>query len=285
MLSGVGNYDKTDKNVELMLTIDEDFYTSNKVTLKGTRTDIDGKKNEITFDDFAPNRSKVSELKELFDKDGIYDIEVTSSDKAGNKSTKKVHFTIDTTPPKIGDLSKYDKKMLREFKWDIDLNKLVTDLTVCEITLYLDGVEYDGVSPIEDGSHVLKVEAVDEMGHKSSKEVTFVLDSKGPNIIVSNVEDQDVFYEAKDIGVSVQLDEDMLDEVQLNGSAVTVTDNQATMKIDKKGDYTLTAKAHDEAGNESSIDMEFTYASEINLLLIGIIAGAVIVLLLLIRFS
>ncbi len=280
VLSGVGNYDKTDKNVELMLTIDEDFYTSNKVTLKGTRTDIDGKKNEITFDDFAPNRSKVSELKQLFDKDGIYDIEVTSVDKAGNKSTKNVHFTIDKTPPKIGDLSKYDKKMLREFKWDIDLNKLVTDLTVCEITLYLDGVEYDGVSPIEDGSHVLKVEAVDEMGHKSSKEVTFVLDSKGPNIIVSNVEDQDVFYEAKDIGVSVQLDEDMLDEVQLNGSAVTVTDNQATMKIDKKGDYTLTAKAHDEAGNESSISIKFTFGSEMNLWMIIGIAGGIILLLL-----
>ncbi|MBO5609179.1 MAG: Ig-like domain repeat protein [Eubacterium sp.] len=280
VLSGVGNYDKTDKNVELMLTIDEDFYTSNKVTLKGTRTDIDGKKNEITFDDFAPNRSKVSELKQLFDKDGIYDIEVTSVDKAGNKSTKNVHFTIDKTPPKIGDLSKYDKKMLREFKWDIDLNKLVTDLTVCEITLYLDGVEYDGVSPIEDGSHVLKVEAVDEMGHKSSKEVTFVLDSKGPNIIVSNVEDQDVFYEAKDIGVSVQLDEDMLDEVQLNGSAVTVTDNQATMKIDKKGDYTLTAKAHDEAGNESSISIKFTFGSEMNFWMIIGIAGGIILLLL-----
>lgn len=280
VLSGVGNYDKTDKNVELILTIDEDFYTSNKVTLKGTRTDIDGKKNEITFDDFAPNRSKVSELKQLFDKDGIYDIEVTSVDKAGNKSTKNVHFTIDKTPPKIGDLSKYDKKMLREFKWDIDLNKLVTDLTVCEITLYLDGVEYDGVSPIEDGSHVLKVEAVDEMGHKSSKEVTFVLDSKGPNIIVSNVEDQDVFYEAKDIGVSVQLDEDMLDEVQLNGSAVTVTDNQATMKIDKKGDYTLTAKAHDEAGNESSISIKFTFGSEMNIWMIIGIAGGIILLLL-----
>ena len=73
-----------------------------------------------------------------------------------------------------------------------------------------------------------------------------------------------------------------LDEVTLNGESVALSNNQATIKIDKKDDYTLTAKAHDEAGNESSIDMEFTYASEINLLLIGIIAGAVIVLLLLI---
>ena len=282
ILSGVGNYDTTDKEVELVVTVDEEFYSSNKVTLTGTRIDIDGKKNPITFKDFVTNRQKVSELKELFNKDGIYDIEVTSTDKAGNSSSKKVHFTIDTTPPEIGDLSKYDGKMLKEFKWDIDLDKLVRDLTVCEITLYMDGVEYDGVSPIEDGSHVLKVEAVDEMGHKSSKEVTFVLDTKGPNIIVSNVEEGDKFYEEREISVSVQLDEDVLDEVTLNGESVALSNNQATIKIDKKDDYTLTAKAHDEAGNESSIDMEFTYASEVNLLLIGIIAGAVIVLLLLI---
>ena len=72
----------------------------------------------------------------------------------------------------------------------------------------------------------------------------------------------------------------MLDEVQLNGSAVTVTDNQATMKIDKKGDYTLTAKAHDEAGNESSISIKFTFGSEMNLWMIIGIAGGIILLLL-----
>ena len=280
VLSGVGNYDMTDKNVELMVTVDEDFYTTNKVTLKGTRTDIDGKKNPITFNDFNPNRTKISEMKQLFDKDGIYDIEVTSTDRAGNSSSKKVHFTIDTEAPKIGDLSKYDGVKLREFKWDIDLDKLVTDLTVCDISLYLDGVEYDGVSPIEDGSHVLKVVAVDEMGHKSEKEVSFILDSKGPNIIVSNVEDQDLFYEARDISVSVQLDEDTLDNVKLNGKDVAVTDNQASMSIDKKGEYTLEAMAHDEAGNESSIKISFEFGSETNIWLIIGIAGGIILLLL-----
>ena len=280
VLSGVGNYDMTDKNVELMITVDEDFYTSNKVTLKGTRTDIEGKKNPITFNDFNPNRTKISEMKQLFDKDGIYDIEVTSTDKAGNSSSKKVHFTIDTEAPKIGDLSKYDGVKLREFKWDVDLDKLVTDLTVCDIGLYLDGVEYDGVSPIEDGSHVLKVVAVDEMGHKSEKEVTFILDSKGPNIIVSNVEDQDLFYEAREIGVSVQLDEDVLDNVTLNGKTIAVNDNQATMNIDKKGDYTLEAMAHDEAGNEASVKLTFTYGSETSIWWIIAIAGGAILLLL-----
>ena len=82
-----------------------------------------------------------------------------------------------------------NRKFNMGIEWDINLDELVRDLTVCEINVYMDGALYDGTSEIADGSHVLRVEAIDELGHKSFKEVTFVLDTKGPNIIISNVED------------------------------------------------------------------------------------------------
>ena len=281
LLSGVKNYDKTDKNVELTITIEEAFYTSNRVTLSGTRTDIDGKSHKIDFDDFATNRTKISQLQQMFKEDGIYDITVTSTDKAGNSSSKTVHFTIDTTDPVIGDLSKYDGVKLNNFKWDVDLDELVKDLTVCDIKLYLDGALYDGTSDIEDGSHVLKVEATDELGHSSSKEVTFVLDSKAPNIIVMNVEEGDNLLESTDITVTVELDEDSLDTVTLNDKAINIANNEGKITVNEKGDYVLNATAHDEAGNVSSVEIKFSYGKQTNLLFIGIIAGAAILLLLL----
>lgn len=281
LLSGVKNYDKTDKNVELTVTIEEAFYTSNRVTLSGTRTDIDGKSHKIDFDDFATNRTKISQLQQMFKEDGIYDITVTSTDKAGNSSSKTVHFTIDTTDPVIGDLSKYDGVKLNNFKWDVDLDKLVKDLTVCDIKVYLDGALYDGTSDIEDGSHVLKVEATDELGHSSSKEVTFVLDSKAPNIIVMNVEEGDNLLESTDITVTVELDEDSLDTVTLNDKAINIANNEGKITVNEKGDYVLNATAHDEAGNVSSVEIKFSYGKQTNLLFIGIIAGAAILLLLL----
>jgi hypothetical protein len=281
LLSGVKNYDKTDKNVELTITIEEAFYTSNRVTLSGTRTDIDGKSHKIDFDDFATNRTKISQLQQMFKEDGIYDITVTSTDKAGNSSSKTVHFTIDTTKPVIGDLSKYDGVKLNTFKWDVDLDELVKDLTVCDIKLYLDGALYDGTSDIEDGSHVLKVEATDELGHSSSKEVTFVLDSKAPNIIVMNVEEGDNLLESTDITVTVELDEDSLDTVTLNDKSIDIANNEGKITVNTKGDYVLNATAHDEAGNVSSVEIKFSYGKQTNLLFIGIIAGAAILLLLL----
>ncbi|MCR5225982.1 MAG: hypothetical protein K6E27_02060 [Eubacterium sp.] len=279
MLSGVSNYDKTDKNVTLNISVDEAFYSSNKVTLTGTRTDIDGKKTNIDFNQFVTNRTKISNLEQLFEEDGIYDITVTSTDKAGNTSSKSLHFTIDTTDPEIGDLSKYDGVKTNKFEWDIDLDDLVKDLTVCDISVYMDGSLYDGTSEIADGSHVLRVEAVDELGHKSFKEVTFVLDTKAPNIIISNVEDGDRLLESTDVTVTVEIDEDILDTVSLNDKSVTVTDNKATLTINSKGKYRINATAHDEAGNTSSTEIEFSFGKQMNIKLIAIIAGAAILLL------
>lgn len=286
-LSGVKNYDITDKNVTLGVTIDEAFYTTNNVVLNGTREDIDGKVEKLKFEDVAFNRGKLTNFEKIFKEDGIYDIEVSSTDKAGNKDEKSVHFTIDTTAPEIGDLSKYDGTVLNKFEWNEDLDKLVKDLTVCDITIYLDGVEYDGMSDIEDGTHVLKIVATDEMKHTTTKEYTFLLDTKGPNIIVSGIEEGQRVVDPTDIAVSVQLDEDTLDTVQLNGKAIDVADNEAKLTVNKKGSYTITATAHDEAGNNSSVELHFNYGSKINWLLIAIIGGGVlliaIILLLLLR--
>ena len=145
---------------------------------------------------------------------------------------------------------------------DINLDEIVTDLTVCQVRMYLNGSEYDGMADIEDGSYTLLITAEDELGHKSEKSATFVLDTKEPIFIVTGVEDGEIRNDNYNIEVSLQLDEDTLDEVKLNDKVITVKNNVATFDVTDKGEYELYMKATDEAGNEATQTIKFTFGEE-----------------------
>ena len=284
-LNGVMNYDKTDDDVTMGITVDEVFFSSNKVVLSGTRQDIDGVKHKIDFNAFNVNGSKVSNFEQIFKEDGIYDITVTSTDRAGNSTTKQVHFTIDRTAPVINEIDKYADKNLSSFKWDIDSNKLVRDLTVCNIAIYMDGVEYDGTSDLSEGAHVLRVTATDELGHTTEKEVSFILDSGAPNILVSGVEEGQYLKVPTQITVSVQLDSDKLTKVTLNGEEIQIVDGVATFTVDTRKAYTLKAEAVDDAGNVSSLEMNFNFGERFPWWILIAIGGALLLIFLILLFS
>ncbi len=265
-LSGVNNYDSTDGAVSISAIIKDEFYASKKVSIQGTRTDAAGKKTALSFSPFAATANPTT-INDTFSEEGIYDITLTATDIAGNVTSNSVHFTIDTSKPVIGDLSKYDgktfnAKTFEELGLDINLDELVSDLTVCQVRMYLNGSEYDGMADIEDGSYTLLITAEDELGHKSEKSATFVLDTKEPIFIVTGVEDGEIRNDNYNIEVSLQLDEDTLDEVKLNDKVITVKNNVATFDVTDKGEYELYMKATDEAGNEASQTIKFTFGEE-----------------------
>ena len=279
-LAGVKNYDKTSDDVTLGITVDETFFTSNKVSLKGTRVDIDGVKNDVTFADFVTNSSKVSKFEQMFKEDGIYDITVTSTDKAGNSTTQKIHFTKDTTDPEIKNIEKYDGTKTNSFTWSNNAEDMVRDLTVCNIKVYMDGVEYNGLSDLADGSHVLRVVATDELGHTTDKEVSFILDTIAPNILISGVEEGQYLKEATQISVSVQIDEDTLTRVTLDGREIDIVDGVATFTVNQRGSYHLLVEAIDEAGNVSTKQLSFNFGEKFPLW-IFIVGGSGLLLMLL----
>ena len=265
-LSGVNNYDSTDGAVSISAIIKDEFYASKKVSIQGTRTDAAGKKTALSFSPFAATANPTT-INDTFSEEGIYDITLTATDIAGNVTSNSVHFTIDTSKPVIGDLSKYDgktfnAKTFEELGLDINLDELVSDLTVCQVRMYLNGSEYDGMADIEDGSYTLLITAEDELGHKSEKSATFVLDTKEPIFIVTGVEDGEIRNDNYNIEVSLQLDEDTLDEVKLNDKVITVKNNVATFDVTDKGEYELYMKATDEAGNEATQTIKFTFGEE-----------------------
>ena len=273
----VKNYTSTKKPVEFGVSLTEGFFKSNNVTLKGTRTDLNGKSEDLKFDSYNFNGQKESDFKQTFKKDGIYDITVSAKDKAGNKSFKKVHFTIDNTKPVIGDLKEYDGTVVNKFSLSANDKNLYSDLTSCNVKIYLDGVEYDGVSDIEDGSHTIRVTASDELGNEAEKEATFVLDTKAPNILITGVKDGDTVKDPVTVNASVQLKDDVLESVTLNGKAENTNSNSANFTVNKKGTYKIVAKAHDKAGNKSTVEITFNYGSKFNWAVFGIVLGAVVV--------
>ncbi len=276
-LEGPENYAKTTEAVMISMTVVDDFYLQKQVTIVGTRTDEAGKVNNIDFGSVnqAGNPTSVANT---FEEDGIYDITITAVDKAGNSDSKSVHFTIDKSKPVIGDLSYLDGKILTSFTWDEDLDELVSDLTVCDVQMLLNGSEYDGSSDIEDGSYTLVINAEDELGNKATKEVSFVLDTKAPVFIVTGVEEDEVKNEEYAISISLQLDEDTLTSVKLNGKDVAFNGNTCSFNVTEKGEYKLVMTAVDEAGNEASYEIEFKYGEEISYWWIWIIVAAVVLL-------
>ncbi len=288
-LSGVKNYDKTKEKVTMEVTVTEDFFTSNELTLKGTLTDDTGKKQNLKFGAFSVNSSRVSNIVQQFTEDGVYDLEVTSKDKAGNTTTETLHFTIDNSAPALADLSAYDGTVMNEFIWNLSNDDVVNDLTVCDVVIYLDGTEYDGLNDVEDGKHVLRIVATDELGNTVEKQYEFLLDTIAPNVIITGAEDGGRLLESTDVGVSLQIDGDILDSVTLNGENKTITDNACTFTVDRSGEFELLVKAHDGAGNTVEKMIHFEYGRKFNILwiilLILLLLLLAVVIILLVRKS
>ncbi|QWT52023.1 Ig-like domain-containing protein [Eubacterium sp. MSJ-33] len=283
-LNGVSNNDKTTKEVEFQAQIDEDFYLTKSVRVNATRTYLDTtsykeKTENIQVTGYNPSAPSTI-IRSIFTEDGVYKLQITCSDAAGNEDTQEVSFTIDKTKPVIDEkvLSAY-AGTLTSFAWDYDLNDIIYDLTVCDVHMYLNGSEYDGTSEIEDGAYEMKITAEDELGNKAEETVNFNLDTKAPTFIVTGVEDGEIKNAQYDINVSLQLDEDILDEVSLNGSPIEIKDNAATLTVADKGDYKLTMKAHDAAGNVAEKTIGFTYGEKSHVLLYVLIGVGALVLI------
>ena len=85
----------------------------------------------------------------------------------------------------------------------------------------------------------MKITAEDELGNATEETVNFNLDTKAPTFIVTGVEDGEIKNEQYDINVSLQLDEDTLDEVTLNGSPVEIRTMLLRSQLQKRATISL----------------------------------------------
>lgn len=247
-IEGIRDYDIVAGPVMLKLGVEESYYDSASVKVSATRQSLDGICLIEPMEAFSP-KAKRSEQNYRLYKDGIYDISVLASDKAGNQSRERRRLIIDTKKPIIRFVENLDGRYLREFTLR-GQRDMVNDLTVPSYKMYLNGLEYDGYEIIKkEGRYRLQVTARDEAGHEAKAEADFIIDRTPPDIIFEGLDDEkaaprEIFIKA---GAGEQIE-----KILVNGKEqIEKPMNKHRLTLKSPGDYSLEAVAVDKAGNRA----------------------------------
>ena len=206
--------------------------------------------------------------------DGNYTISLGLTDKAGNRSViPPFAFTIDQTKPAI-EIQGVDNNAFYNTDKKVDVTIKDKNLKLNTIKVTRDGSSYDaggftvnGETAVlshtfsKEGKYEVNVEAVDQAGNSFSRSVTFTIDKtkpvitpkfKGENRVIQNGE-----YINKIFTPQFVLDQpdDMITSVTLNGGA-DMKGQIPTAATEMAYSYHVAAK--DKAGNEATLEINFT---------------------------
>lgn len=256
-ISGTGNYEQWDKPATIQFTVEESYYSNNEVSITGIKTDIDGNVSEVVVPKLA-NSGKVSNLSHTFSEDGIYELEMVSKDEAGNRESSEIHFTIDQLSPQVMHVEDYDGGYYQSFKLADTLEDVFKDLTVINYRMLLNGVEYNGIDEITDeGKYNLFVEVADELGHKTLKNIEFIIDHTAPKVIFSGVKDGESVRESGTVYLALTNTDDIITSIRMNG--VEYDSNIRSLPFTEYGSYKIDVDCTDQAGNEVTRSIYFVY--------------------------
>lgn len=263
-------YHLSDAAVQFALNVKELNYKKGGIRVDVIQEDKKGKKTNINIGNID-SLQKDTTFSYVFSEEGKYFINVKAEDHAGNTTVKQQVFTIDNKPPIIRNVKKYNKKYLKSFSLPASFYEWIEDITPVSYKVYLNGVEYDGLTEItENGKYVLKVEATDKMNQQSSETVEFMIDSQAPEIMFSTMVNGEkvtlaenaVINEQSAITVSLEDGEDYIDTVLVNGKEEQIKKKQKEVEvfIDTLGEHTIEVTAKDLAGNQCDKILVLKYA-------------------------
>ncbi|WP_453997486.1 Ig-like domain-containing protein [Bacillus nitroreducens] len=213
--------------------------------------------------------------KHTFTEEGVYELEVVSTDKAGNESSKYYKFTVDKTGPSI----KYSIEDGTYFNDNnVDLTVTVDDYTpfIPEITVNGEEITESWIQEViwfftqkltisfeEEDVYSVQVKAKDYFGAESTKDLEFTIDRTAPDIQISGTIADGGFVQG-DNELIVDINDLHFDaskhEVLVNGQAVkdaewqeTSTGYQFKQSFPDDGNYKVTVRSEDFAGNKSEV--------------------------------
>lgn len=201
--------------------------------------------------------------------DGIYQLSVSAWDQAGYEGSSKGQVIIDSEDPVIRHVDELDGQYMKSFCWEYPVEETVEDFTSYTFSVYLDGRPYHiGENVLREGRHVLEVQAEDAAGNKGRAEAGFAIDRTAPRIIFGNARDGQVYEEAMNFEVSLEDQEDYIEEIRINGALQEISAKKKTYSYTVKEcrDYEVLVKAYDRAGNYAVSCMDFTVAHKQSLL-------------------
>ncbi len=273
-ITGTSNYEQWDKPVAIRFAVEESYYAGNHITIRGTRTDIDGNEEEIDLPQME-NSSKLSSMQQIFSEDGIYDFVITAKDEAGNRDEKEIHFVLDQADPEIHKVAEYGGGYFQEFKIADTLEEVFKDLTVVSYRILLNGVEYDGTTPITDeGKYNLSVEVQDELGHKSMETAEFIIDHTAPKVIFTGVKDGQAVSERGTVTLSLTNPEDEITKITMNDREYDPGTRQ--LEYSEYGTYRIKVDCVDKAGNKVTRTVQFSYHNPLTTIILFAIMGGLV---------
>lgn len=212
-----------DGSDEVKVSIAETNYMEEKTNVKITRKGLDGTKTIV-------NRSPGAEkgLHQKLQKDGVYTVEVTAKDKAGNESSKTLSFTVDKTEPKLTLSEEIDQKHYKDSKTitftieDLTLNRDITKTYLQLLTPsgeeetleFVKNQDNDYLAQLqqdftEEGVYEITIVAQDKFENKTEVTKTFTIDKTAPELSIKagDVEIPDGKYFTDPTTININVDD------------------------------------------------------------------------------
>ncbi len=274
-MNGTDNYQTWKEPTNLQFVVEESYYSGNKVNITGTRRDIDGNKHTVDLPQMI-NSGKTSSVQQLFEEDGFYEFFVTAEDKAGNKNSKNIHFTIDRTNPEIKGLTQHQGGYYQSFQLAESLEELFYDLTVITYRMLLNGVEYNGTDIIEaEGKYNLYVEVEDELGNTTIENIEFIIDHTPPKIIFSGAKNGEMLTERGFVSLALTNVDDIITCIRMNGKEYSTDIRE--LPYEEYGAYHIEVDCVDLAGNATTRELHFVYNNPIMVAVITLVMISIII--------
>ncbi|MBT2756660.1 Ig-like domain repeat protein [Mesobacillus foraminis] len=258
-----GSFNPQSKYVTL--SVDELNYKTNNVSVTATK---DGSPFSMGA---WKNTGKVSKLGYNFSRDGLYTLNISAEDKAGNgPASRKTTFTIDTVKPAI-EIFGVENNAYYNVTKPVSVSITDVNLDINRIKVTRNGMSYSpggfavsgnkaslSHSFGQEGEYHVTVDATDKAGNSFSREITFTIDKTKPVITpkMNGETIKDGAYINKVFTPAFALDqsEDSIVSVSLNGKNMGTNIPMAS----KEMKYSYKVLARDKAGNEATLEISFT---------------------------
>lgn len=234
----------------------------------------------------------------IYEEEEFFEVKVTAEDKAHNKESKSVNFSINKDKPKVILNGIEINELNSSYYW----NKPIISLVIKDNSIlsysnssysvtYPDGTEANNLKLSKEGSYILfresinniacpndgvykiKAKAFDIGGQKSEHNMEVTVDTKNPTRSITGIENGAYYNTAKN--VHINLDDENLKstniEIFKDSNLQIKKENEKSLvyNAETEGKYTIVAEAIDKANNEIGIgdNYEFTIdtkAPEIN---------------------
>ncbi len=255
LLEGLKEGEITSEKPVIRFSVSEMFYDSTVLTYILERKE--GKDLVVKKSADRVMKGTDDRIDITVEEEGEYRLTCIAADRSGNNSQEQIGFTVDVTPPVISDLSGIDNRYFKAFRLPSKIMDMISDISGTKVQAYVNDNRFgDDDVIIEEGKYVLSILAEDAAGNVSEGSATFMVDHTAPQIVLGGMDADGNIKKGSMITVSLLDAGDSLKSVKFNDRNIAIgPDDTASIAVTEYGEYDLSVKAEDAAGNVTDTDI------------------------------